>query len=64
MKKRNSKQLITEVSSKWVGVRVPERTTEITQNKQCLNSCSRPRFPLFTLMAVCCHFLSFADKAS
>ena len=39
VKKRNSKQLITEVSSlcypspKWVGVHVPERMTKITQNK-------------------------------
>ena len=39
VKKRNSKQLITEVSSfsypspKWVGVYVPERMTKITQNK-------------------------------
>ena len=57
MKKRNSKQLMTEVSSKWVDVHVPERTTKITQNKQCLNSCSRQQFPLFTLTAVCCHFL-------
>jgi len=38
VKKRNSKQLITEVSSfsypspKWVGVHVPERLTKITQN--------------------------------
>ena len=51
VKKRNSKQLITEVSSfsyssPWVGVHVPERMTKITQNKQCLNSCNRQRFPL------------------
>ena len=39
VKKRNSKQLITEVSSfsypspKWVGVHVPGCMTKITQNK-------------------------------
>ena len=39
VKKRNSKQLTTEVSSfsypspKWVAVHVPERMTKITQNK-------------------------------
>ena len=39
VKKRNSKQLIAEVSSfsfpspKWVGVHVPVRMTKITQNK-------------------------------
>ena len=38
VKKRNSKQLITEVSSfsypspQWVGVHVPERMAKITQN--------------------------------
>ena len=38
VKKRNSKQLITEVSSfsypcpKWVGVHVPERMTKMSQN--------------------------------
>ena len=52
MKKRNSKQLITEVRSfshpspKWVGAHVPERMTKITPNKQCLTSCSRQRFTL------------------
>ena len=39
VKKRNSQQLVTEVSSlsypspKWVGVHVPEHMTKITQNK-------------------------------
>ena len=52
MKKRNSKQLLTEVSSfsypsnQYVDVHVPECMTKISQNKQCLNSCSRQRFPL------------------